>query len=175
MRPKLLLHICCGPCATHVIDALSKDFQITGFFYNPNVWPREEWQKRKEAAAACCHELIAEPVWEHQEFLDLAKGLGEEQEGGKRCELCYKMRLEKTAQKAKVNDFEWFATTLTIGPNKKAEIINQIGRDLARQYGLKFFEADFKKVGGFQHSVDLSKKLGLYRQKYCGCEFSIKT
>lgn len=196
MSIKLLLHVCCGPCSTYVAEVLSKNYEIIGYFYNPNIYPYEEWLKRYEAfrdvvASIASRftdyfpkEPLTEEEWkaEHQKFLEAVRGFENEPEGGERCKICFRLRLEKSAEftssfssplhKGELGGVT-FATTLTIGRNKKAEIINPIGRETAEKYGLKFYEADFKKQDGFLRSVKLSKKMGLYRQKYCGCEYSL--
>lgn len=195
MPIKLLLHICCGPCSTHVAEILSREFKITGYFYNPNIYPYKEWLKRYEAFKEVikkCHcptrsgnpdkifkdyfpkEPLTEKEWqtEHQKFLEATKGLGNEPEGGKRCPICFKLRLEEAARFAQETNQEIFSTTLTIGRNKKAEIINPIWESAGQKYGVKFYAADFKKQDGFLKSVKLSKEFGIYRQHYCGCEHS---
>jgi predicted adenine nucleotide alpha hydrolase (AANH) superfamily ATPase len=212
MPIKLLLHVCCGPCSTHVVEVLSKNHAIVGYFYNPNIFPYEEWLKRYEAFKEVTKKsnffidyfpkesLSAEEYQkEHQKFLEAVKNLENEPEGGKRCAVCFKLRLEETARFASSfssplckGELEGvtFTTTLTIGRNKKAEIINPIGESAAQKYGVKFYAADFKKIphqtspfqkgggkegdlAGFWNSVRLSKEFGIYRQHYCGCEFSL--
>lgn len=175
MKPKLLLHICCGPCSTEVIRRLKDDYEVVGFFYNPNIHPDEEYHKRLmevQRISALWRVLVDVGPHDHERFLDAARGLEAEVEGGKRCLVCYRLRLEETARRAADNGCTHLATTLTIAPMKKAAAINPIGREAAVRYGLVFEDADWKKRDGFKHSIELSQDLGLYRQNYCGCEFS---
>ena len=180
---KIVLHFCCGPCGAGVIEPLSAQFRITGYFYNPNIWPEEEYEKRRGSAKKIAKvtkiEMIAGP-YENFMFEEKVERLlryarndcNYQKEGGKRCLLCYRLRLEKTAAFAKENGIDTFTTTLSISPHKKADSINAIGVEIAKAHGLNFYEADFKKNNGFAKSVRLSKELGLYRQKYCGCQDS---
>ncbi len=173
--PKLFLHICCGPCATVVIERLQNAYAITGFFYNPNIFPKEEYNQRLKGFEKLVNlwKISGEVGrYEHQRFLTLVKGLESELEGGRRCEVCYRMRLRATAERAKSFGYDFFASTLTVGPKKPAGIINRIGEELAREYGVQFVAGDWKKENGFKRSGELSRKLGLYRQNYCGCEFA---
>ncbi|NQV13206.1 MAG: epoxyqueuosine reductase QueH [Parcubacteria group bacterium] len=176
VKKSTLLHICCAPCSTHVIKKLQADFSVTGYFYNPNLYPESEHNKRRQEAIRFGEEIGIEMLvpdkYEKKEWLELVKGLEKEPEGGQRCEICYRMRLEKTARLAAAKKYDYFAATLTISPHKRAEAINKIGADASQQHGVKFYAADFKKEGGFQESVELSEKHKLYRQNYCGCEFS---
>ena len=178
LKEKLLLHFCCGPCGTWVLEKLSSRFLITGFFYNPNIWPEEEYKRRlqacEKAAAARKIELITGP-YENFIFEERVKDYSKEKEGGKRCLICYRLRLEKTAATARERGLDIFATTLTISPFKKAGVINALGKELAKEYGLNFYEADFKEDKGFAKSIKLSHELGLYRQKYCGCRVSLSS
>lgn len=182
-RPKLLLHSCCGPCSTSVIERLTGKYDITVFFYNPNVTEKEEYAKRRFAQIKFIEEYnqqvndndkvaLIEGEYIPEEFFSMVKGLEKEPEGGKRCTECFKLRLEKTAIEAKLNGFEVFGTTLTVSPHKNYPLISKIGKELALSYGLSFLDMDFKKKAGFQRSVELSKQYGLYRQNYCGCCFS---
>jgi len=177
-KKKLLLHVCCGPCATEVIRRLQEKFKITAYFYNPNIWPKEEYEKRlatfENLAKIMKLNFIKPKSYDNDIWEKTIKGFEGEPEGGKRCILCYQTRLEETAKKTKENKFDYFTTTLTISPHKKADIINKIGERLAQKYGIKFLSEDFKKKNGFLHSIELSKKFGLYRQNYCGCKYSIK-
>ncbi len=182
---KLLLHTCCAPCATHVIQLLKKDYEITLYFSNSNIYPKQEYEKRLENAkiiAKQTHtELIKDP-YNHKQWLESVKGYEQEPEKGKRCEICFKHNLEKTAQFAKQNNYQIFATTLTISPHKDNIIINKIGKQLEEEYNKKenntnsnkiqYLESNFKQKDGFKHSTELSKQMNLYRQGYCGCEFS---
>lgn len=184
MRKKLLLHSCCGPCSTAVIERLLADYEITVFFYNPCITDPEEYEKRKlnqikfiEAVnknADCESGRVnfIEGEFEPEKYLERVKGLEEEPEGGARCTECFRMRLEKTASYAEHHGYPIFGTTLTVSPHKNYQLISEIGRGLAEEHGVEFLDMDFKKKAGFQRSVQLSKEYGLYRQDYCGCEFS---
>jgi len=149
---------------------------VTGYFYNPNLYPESEYNKRLKEAIYFGREIGVEMLfpdkYEHKEWLELVKGHESELEGGKRCEICYRMRLKQTAALAAEKKYEYVATTLTISPHKKATVVNKIGQEVGQQHSVKFLAADFKKEGGFHKSVELSEKHGLYRQNYCGCEFS---
>ena len=174
-RPKLFLHSCCGPCSTTVITMLKEYFDITVFYYNPNIEPREEYEKRKSEQIRLIKEFDSEFVkfldcdYANEEFRSVAKGLEEEKEGGARCSVCFKLRLEKTALKAKKLGFEYFGTTLTVSPYKNSKVINAIGAMLEDNFGVKYLYSDFKKNDGYKKSIELSKKYDLYRQNYCGC------
>jgi len=177
VKPKLLLHICCGPCSTEVIRRLKDEYEVVGYYYNPNIHPEEEYHKRLmevERLSALWRVLVDVGQYEHERFLEVARGMEGEPEGGRRCAACYRLRLEETARKAKENGCTVVASTLTIGPHKKASVINAVGRDACAQHGVCFLEADWKKKDGFKHSLELSKELGMYRQDYCGCEFSAR-
>lgn len=158
-----------------MLEALKPQFCVTAYFYNPNIWPLREYARRldsaKKIADAMDIEFIPGP-YEDGIFEMRVGDLADEKEGGERCLICYRLRLEKTADFAREKGINTFATTLTISPHKKAKAINDIGKEIAQGYGLNFYEADFKKDNGFQKSVRLSKELGLYRQKYCGCRYS---
>ncbi len=174
-KPKMLLHICCAPCSTHVIKTLKGDYDLTGFFYNPNIQPLEEYIRRLETARGYAEELgleLVEGRYDITRWLEATAGYENEPEGGARCPICYRIRLEETAKLAGSEGYDYFATTLTISPHKRADIINPIGVEMAVKYGVKFFEGDFKKKDGFKHSVDMSKEHRLYRQDYCGCIYS---
>lgn len=174
-NPRLLLHVCCAPCSTHVIERLRKDFDITCYFYGPNIHPEEEYEKRaKESRDYCAEEGIRflEGEYDASDWLEAVKGHEEDEEGGDRCIICYGYRLRNTAEMAKRRGCEWFATTLTISPHKSAKAINQIGSEIASDVGIMFLEEDFKKKDGFKKSVQMSKEHDLYRQAYCGCVFS---
>jgi predicted adenine nucleotide alpha hydrolase (AANH) superfamily ATPase len=175
VKPKLLLHICCGPCSTEVIKRLRAEYEVVGYFYNPNIFPEDEYFRRLaqvQRVSALWHVLVDTGPYEHGRFLEAARGLEAEPEGGRRCEACYRLRLEAAAAQASANGCSVLASTLTIGPGKKASVINPIGREACSRYGLQFREEDWKKKDGHRHSVDLSRDLGLYRQTFCGCEFS---
>ncbi|MEG1027151.1 MAG: epoxyqueuosine reductase QueH [Oscillospiraceae bacterium] len=165
----LLLHSCCAPCSSYVLEYLSDIFNITIFYYNPNITPKEEYEKRlsqqKMLAEKFCVPVIEVP-YDSNEFFDRIKGCENCPERGERCYICYKLRLEKTASLAE--NFDYFTTTLSISPHKNAQWINEIGISL----GEKYLPADFKKSNGYKRSIELSKEYGLYRQDYCGCVFS---
>ena len=222
---KILLHICCGPCSAHPATFLAAEYEVIGYFYNPNIWPYAEWMKRFEAFKKFCDESGAiadyfpkpsltpspsnsplpppltpplaggeslgrgrtafqrgenevEEVYkkEHQKFLESVRGLEKEPEGGARCSVCFRLRLEETARFARLSfaeqNFGGFSTTLTIGRNKHPEIINPIGKAAGEKYDIKFYEANFKKQNGALKGKKISDEHGLYRQHYCGCEFS---
>jgi predicted adenine nucleotide alpha hydrolase (AANH) superfamily ATPase len=174
-KPKLLLHTCCAPCAPHVIETLRKEFDVGIFFYNPNIHPLEEYQLRLEEMERYLDTLSVELIvgeYDAEQWFRAVSGMEHEQEGGRRCELCYRMRLDKTVSVAQAQGFQRVTTTLTVSPHKKATIINSIGRELTNTGDVTFHEADFKKRDGFNKSCELSKKLGLYRQNYCGCVYS---
>ena len=178
-RPRLLLHACCAPCSSYVLEYLSTVFDITLYFYNPNITPREEYDFRAEELRRLCGEM---PLWrvpeiivenyEPEKFYEAVKGMESMREGESRCAVCYRLRLEKTAQKAKELGVDYFTTTLTISPYKRAEWLNKIGGELAERYGVPYLFSDFKKKNGYKRSCELSKEYNLYRQDWCGCEFS---
>jgi len=172
---KLLLHACCGPCATRVIELLSRHYRVTAFFFNPNIDPVEEYINRLGAIEKFCRlkeiELISEGH-DHRDWLTLVAGLEQQPEGGARCEVCFAMRLRRTALVAMERGFTVFGTTLSISPHKDALAINRIGQQAAHEYAVRFIEEDFKQGNGYRKSCELSRQYGLYRQKYCGCEFS---
>lgn len=174
---KLLLHVCCGPCAIYVANKLRESYKVTLFFYNPNIYPEEEYIKRynevKKWAEKDSFELL-QGEYNQLDWLEAVRGKETEPEGGARCASCYRMRLERSAREAKENGFDVLASTLTIGRNKKAEIINPIGQIVAKKYDLEFIEADWKKQGGQDEACKLSKEENFYRQNYCGCKFSLK-
>lgn len=173
----LILHVCCGPCATTVFEVLRPDYKIRAFFYNPNIHPEEEYLRRLEAFRILCKEVditCIEGEYEVFKWFESIKGHEGEPEGGKRCNICFRFRLNATASLAAGLGADYFTTTHTVSPHKDASGINHIGRELSSQYGIDFLEADFKKNNGFKKSVDLSRDLGLYRQHYCGCVFSFR-
>lgn len=178
--PKLLLHSCCAPCSSYVLLYLSQYFKITVFFYNPNIMPILEYQRRLEDQKGLLTFISSKyPInfiegdYDNDSFLEQIKGLEMEPEGHKRCLKCYLLRLTKTAQQAS-NNYDYFATTLTVSPYKNAKIINEIGTSLEKEFKVKYLPSDFKKKDGYKKSIDLAKKYNLYRQQYCGCQFSIK-
>ena len=176
-RPTLLLHACCAPCSSYCIEYLNEHFDITLFFYNPNIYPAEEYGYRASELKRLVSEMgLSIPVLEvendTESFYALAKGKEDVREGGARCFDCYRLRLEKTAMLAKEKGFDYFTTTLSISPLKNARKLREIGLELEGKYGVKNLPADFKKKEGYKRSIELSKKYNLYRQDYCGCEFS---
>ncbi len=172
---RLLLHSCCAPCSTSCIERVKDYFNVTVFYYNPNIDTLEEFEKRKKEqeryAEKCGIDCISEKHCK-QDFLDVVFGLECEKEGGKRCEKCFYLRLKKTAEVAKEKGFDYFTTTLTVSPLKNAKLINQIGIKVQEEIGVKFLPSDFKKQNGYKRSVELSNANEMYRQNYCGCEFS---
>jgi len=176
-RQKLLLHTCCAPCVTVPIERLESEYEITCFFYNPNIHPTAEYLQRLNELTNLAKEFNIEIMvqeYDSDRWFELVKGLEDEAEGGKRCSVCFKMRLEQAAKFAKENGFDYFTTTLTISPHKNAKLINRIGSELNEQQRIQFLKADFKKRDGYKRSVELSKIYNLYRQNYCGCVFSRK-
>ncbi len=177
-KPKLLLHVCCAPCSSYVLTYLCDYFDITILYYNPNISPYEEYEKRLNEAKRLVKELNKENIhimecdYENEKFENIAKGLEDAPEGGIRCRKCYKLRIEKAAKYAKENNFDYFTTTLTISPLKNSQVLNQIGRELEEKYNIKYLYSDFKKKEGYKTSIILSKKYNLYRQNYCGCIYS---
>lgn len=176
-KPTLLLHSCCAPCSSYCIEELVKFFRLTVFYYNPNIDTDEEYEKRKNEQKRFIAEFAPEVEFigeehESEEFYKAVKGFENEPEGGKRCRVCFALRLSKTVEKAKENGYEFFATTLTISPLKNAKVINEVGFELERIYGVKYLPTDFKKRGGYLRSTVLSERYGIYRQNYCGCVFS---
>ena len=172
---KLLLHSCCGPCSSSVIERLRDYFDITVIYYNPNIEPKEEYEKRKSEQLRLLNELgikFMDIDYLNNEYREKVKGYENEPENGLRCPLCFELRLDKTASKAKENNFDYFGTTLTVSPHKNSKIINEIGLKLEEKYGVKFLLSDFKKEDGYKRSIELSKKYDLYRQDYCGCLYS---
>lgn len=179
ITPSLLLHSCCAPCSSYVLEYLSQFFNITVLYYNPNISPKDEYLYRLQEEKRLISEMkFKNPVkildcdYNADEFFTVAKGLEKEPEGGKRCEKCFDLRLDFTAKTAKENNFDYFATTLTISPLKNANLINQIGESLAEKYNVKYLSSDFKKKEGYKRSITLSKEYNLYRQNYCGCIYS---
>ena len=173
---KLLLHVCCAPCAPHVIELLQQEFALAAFFYNPNIHPQEEYERRLAEVERYCGEHAIELVtgeYDTDRWFSAVKGMEDQKEGGDRCSICYRLRIEKTAQAAQIHETGYLATTLTVSPYKKAMTINRIGREAGVKYSRGFYEADFKKQDGFKKSFELSKQYNFYRQTYCGCIYSI--
>ena len=179
--PRLLLHSCCAPCSSYVLEYLSDYFEITVFYYNPNIYPEEEYYKRVEEQQMLIGKLTAahpisflEGMYDPERFYRMAAGLERVKEGGERCFGCYALRLKEAADKAKEGGFDYFTTTLSISPLKNAQQLNEIGIALGKQIGVPYLVSDFKKKNGYQRSVELSGEYGLYRQDYCGCQFSLE-
>ncbi len=177
--PKLLVHSCCAPCSSYVLEYLNKYFNITVLYYNPNIYPFEEYEYRKNEQKRLISEMKFEnPVsfidcdYDNDSFNKAVKGLEAEPEGGKRCEKCFELRLNKTAEVAKENGFDYFVTTLSISPLKNAETLNRIGKEVGEKYGVKYLLSDFKKNNGYKRSIELSREYSLYRQNFCGCVYS---
>ena len=177
--PKLLVHSCCAPCSSYVLEYLNKYFNITVLYYNPNIYPFEEYEYRKNEQKRLISEMKFEnPVsfidcdYDNDSFNKAVKGLEAEPEGGKRCEKCFELRLNKTAEVAKENGFDYFVTTLSISPLKNAETLNRIGKEAGEKYGVKYLLSDFKKNNGYKRSIELSREYSLYRQNFCGCVYS---
>lgn len=177
IRPRLLLHVCCAPCSSYVQEYLSEYFEITLFFYNPNMDSGEEYHKRAAELERLVHEagFPSETVickYDPESFESMARGLESEAEGGARCHKCYELRMRKAVGYAAEKDFDYFTTTLSISPYKNADWINEIGERLAKEYGIPHLPSDFKKKNGYKRSVELSQEYDLYRQDYCGCIMS---
>ena len=176
-RPSLLLHSCCGPCSSYVMEYLAQYFDITIFYYNPNISPAAEFQFRAEEQQRLIREMdlgvsFLLGKYEPERFFALAKGHETEAEGGERCFRCYELRLREAAETAKSLGMDYFTTTLSISPLKNAEKLNEIGDRLSEEYGIAYLNSDFKKKNGYKRSVELSEEYGMYRQYYCGCVFS---
>lgn len=171
-KPKLLLHVCCAPCTSGVLPVLKNFFDITLFYYNPNIYTKDEYLLRAEQFAKLTNLPIIISEYNHDEFLNVAKNLEKEVEGGKRCNECIKLRLEKSFEYAVANKFDYISSTLSISPHKDANFINECGNNLSQIYSIKYLYADFKKENGYLNSINISKELNLYRQIFCGCEFS---
>ncbi len=177
--PKLLLHSCCAPCSSRCIEFLSNYFDITVIYYNPNISPVEEYEKRKAEQKKFISEFksknkldFIDVGYDYNDFLNIAKGLEHIPEGGERCFKCYRLRLEKTALVAKENNYDYFGTTLTVSPYKNSQVLNKIGEELSEKYDIKYLYSDFKKNNGYKRSIELSRTYNLYRQDYCGCIYS---
>lgn len=177
--PRLFLHACCAPCSSYVLEYLSKYFSITVFFYNPNISPKEEYEKRVSEIRRMIGEMeflhpveLVEGEYRPEVFFQMAKGLEQVPEGGERCFRCYRLRMEEAARLAAEGGYDYFTTTLSISPLKNAGKINEIGEELSGIYQVSHLPSDFKKKNGYKRSIELSKEYGLYRQNYCGCVFS---
>ena len=178
-KHSILLHSCCAPCSSHVISVLKDYFDITILYYNPNISPIQEYEKRKQEQISFIKQLdcgikIMDCDYDNDVYEECIKGLENEKEGGARCLKCFRLRLEKTAKLASINNFDYFCTTLTVSPYKNSQVINNIGKELMNIYNVKWLYSDFKKEEGYKHSIALSKQYNLYRQDYCGCIYSIR-
>lgn len=177
--PSLFLHSCCAPCSSYTIEYLSKYFKITVFYYNPNISPKAEYEKRKAEQIRLINSMKTENKvdfldcdYDYSDFESIAKGYEHCKEGGERCFRCYELRLRKTAEEARKNGFDYFCTTLSISPLKNSQKINEIGFSLENEIGIKWLPSDFKKKEGYKRSIELSKEYNLYRQNFCGCVYS---
>lgn len=181
---KILLHSCCAPCSTAVIERLAETYEIVIFYYNPNIFPEEEYFKRKNEEIKYIKHLnqtnpeikisMLDCDYDNITFESAVKGLENEREGGSRCSVCFALRLQKTAEVAKEKGFDLFGTTLTVSPHKNAELINLIGENISKKTGIEFLVSNFKKQNGYKRSIELSKENGLYRQNYCGCKYALE-
>ena len=179
--PRLLLHSCCAPCSSYVLEYLSNYFEITVFYYNPNIFPENEYTKRiLEQQMLIADMKTKHPVsfiagsYDRERFFAMAEGLEHLKEGGERCFKCYELRLKEAARVAKEGEFDYFTTTLSISPMKNADKLNEIGIEVGSKYGVSYLQSDFKKKNGYKRSIELSNEYGLYRQDYCGCEYSFR-
>ena len=177
--PRLLLHSCCAPCSSAVLEYLTEYFAITVFYFNPNIFPEEEFLHRIEEQKRLISELpcknpveFTEQGWQQERFYEAVKGLEDIPEGGERCFACYRLRLEEAAKLAAENGYDYFTTTLSVSPYKNAAKLNEIGEEMGKKYGVKHLPSDFKKKNGYKRSIELSAEYGLYRQDYCGCVYS---
>ncbi|CUX42653.1 epoxyqueuosine reductase QueH [Clostridium sp. C105KSO13] len=180
--PRLLLHSCCAPCSSYVLEYLSKFFKVKIFYYNPNIYPESEYYMRLAEQQKLIRDMhFKYPVsflagdYDQERFYEMARGMENLKEGGARCCKCYELRLRETAAQAVKGGFDYFTTTLSISPMKNAQKLNSIGLEAAEEYGVKYLTSDFKKKNGYKRSIELSKEYGLYRQDYCGCEYSLQT
>ena len=178
IKPNLLLHVCCAPCSSYVLEYLYGIFNITVYFYNPNIYPKSEYDFRLEELKRLVFELGYDDVkivaenYDNGEFESAIRGFENEPEGGGRCRKCFYLRLNKTFLYAKNNNFDYVTTTLSISPHKNAQLLNEIGKELSKENGVKYLYSDFKKKNGYKRSTELSKIYNLYRQNYCGCKYS---
>lgn len=178
-KPTLLLHACCGVCSSSVLERLNPFFDITILYYNPNIYPNEEYEKRLNVQKELIEKMnlnikLLEIGYNEKDFYKIAKGLENEKEGGERCTKCFYLRLKKTAQLAKEKNFDYFTTTLSVSPYKDSQKLNKIGEVLAKEHNINYLYSDFKKKDGYKRSNELAKMYKLYRQNYCGCEYSLK-
>ncbi len=177
--PKLIIHSCCAPCSSYVLEYLSRYFKITVLYYNPNIFPKEEYEYRISEQERLIDSMqfvndvkLIASGYTPEDFYSAVKGNENEPEGGKRCRLCFNVRLRYTAALAKKMNFDYFTTTLSISPLKNVEVLNKLGAEIGKEYGVEYLQSDFKKRNGYKRSVELSKEYGLYRQDYCGCIYS---
>ena len=177
--PRLLLHSCCGPCSTYCLSVLSEYFEVTVFYYNPNIYPPEEYHMRAREQERFIGEYpmkhpvhFVEGAYDTERFYEMAKGMEQIPEGGERCFQCYRLRLEETAAYAKANGFDFFTTTLSISPLKNSQKLNEIGGQLSQEYQVAYLFSDFKKKEGYKRSTEISREYQMYRQYYCGCIYS---
>ncbi len=176
-KPSLVLHICCATCAAYVLEELKQRYDVTALYYNPNIYPAEEYQRRFIESRDYClrHQItFIELMPDQDNWFAVTKGHEHDPERGNRCTICYQMRMEKTAKYAREYDFDWFGTDLSISPHKDAKRLNEIGLALEKFYGVRYLVADFKKHDGFKKAMDLSRKECFYRQNYCGCMYSMR-
>lgn len=179
-KPRLLLHACCAPCSSAVLERLREHFSITILYYNPNIYPPQEYHRREQELERFLQDAgmsgisLIELPYDPQEFYTAVKGLEAEPERGERCTVCYRLRMEQAARYAAAHGFDWFTTTLSISPVKDPVRINQIGQELAQKYGVAHLPSEFRKKNGYKRSLELSAEYGLYRQDYCGCVFSVR-
>lgn len=179
-KKTLLLHACCAPCSSAVLERIAEYFDITILYYNPNITEKEEYEKRLQELEKFVNEINLDNIkvmpgrYQPEEFFEMSKGLEQEKERGKRCYQCYRLRLEETAKIAEQQNFDFFTTTLSISPYKNSKWLNEIGADLDKKYQSTYLYADFKKKNGYKRSIELSKQYNLYRQDYCGCIYSKK-
>lgn len=177
-KPKLLLHACCGVCSSSVLERIIPYFEITVLYYNPNIYPESEYIKRLNTQKEIIEKMhfpvkLMEIGYHKEDFTKISKGLENEKEGGARCVKCFYLRLEQTAMLAKEQHFDYFCTTLSVSPYKNSSKLNEIGKVLEKKYGVKYLYSDFKKKEGYKRSNELARKYNLYRQHYCGCEYSL--
>ena len=180
-KKKILLHSCCAPCSSHVISYLTKYFDITILYYNPNIFPKEEYDKRKKEQIRLIKEIdkvnnidIIDCDYDNDVYEDKIKGYESCPERGDRCTICFNLRLSKAAKMAKELNYDYYCSTLTVSPYKNSKLINEIGEKLGKEYNIEWLYSDFKKENGYKHSIELSKQYNLYRQDYCGCKYSIR-
>jgi len=175
MKPRILVHVCCAPDALYVLNLLNKDYEVRGYFYNPNIHPRGEYDlrlKETQRVVRFLNTTLIVGEYDDERWFEMTRKFSTEQEKGRRCDICYSLRLQRTAALAAERDLGMFTTVMSLSPWKKAEVMNRIGRMWASRYKVSFLEADFKKKDGFRKSTIMSKNFGLYRQNYCGCEYS---